>query len=228
MDESATKKSNDAPCKEYLSWQGFVDDQIGVDEAELLLHHLAGCSACAEKIRTLKRFKSFCEDQLGCEDENEEEQSRSALERTKQRIEAQRPPLKPVRPARRWWRYQAIAAVITLGLLAVLYLPSIWRSAGVSAESVLEEAILRERDKLYQPGKVLRWVTESDYQGLPGYSNGHFRIVHWQCNCDGSLAYLTKRYDQNQQLVEAFWRQPNGTEVRFNRVAGDLVEITRR
>jgi uncharacterized protein Usg len=149
-----------------------------------------------------------------------------ALERTKQRIKAQRPALKPVRPGRRWWRYQAIAAVIVLGLLSVLYLPSIWRSAGVSAESLLEEAILRERDKLYQPGKVLRWVTESDYQGLPGYPDGHHRIVHWQCNCDGSLAYLTKRYDHHQQLVEAFWRQPNGTEVRFNRAAGDLVEIT--
>jgi hypothetical protein len=226
MDESATKKRDDAPCREYLSWQGFVDDQIGVDEAELLLHHLAGCSACAEKIRTLKRFKSFCEDQLGSEDEKEEEQSRAALERTRQRIDAQRSALKPVRPARRWWRYQAIAAVIVLGLLALLYLPSIWRSVGVSAESVLEEATLRERAKLYQPGKILRWVTESDYQGLPGYPDGRYRIVHWQCNCDGSLALMTKRYDQSQQMIEAFWHQPDGTEVRFNRAAGDLVEIT--
>ncbi|MEP7273276.1 MAG: hypothetical protein ABI882_17385, partial [Acidobacteriota bacterium] len=226
MDENGTNINSDAPCKESLAWQSLLDEQLGLDETELLMHHLASCPACAEKLRTLSDAKSFCEDQLGSEDEDEEDTSSVILDRAKLNIQSQRPPLKPTRFGRSWWRYPAIAAAVFVALLSVLFLPSVWRRAGASAESVLAEAVLRERARAYQPGKVLRWVTESDFTGIAAYPDGRYRTTHWQCNCDGGLAFLTRRYDQNHELIEAFWHQPNGTEIRFVRAAGDLVEVT--
>lgn len=225
MDESGTNNRTDAPCREYLAWQNLLDEQLGVDESELLLHHLETCPACVEQVATLKRAKSLCEDQLGAEDDNEEESSRLSLDRAKRQIDLQRAMLKQPRPVRRWWRYYAIAALVILSITSVLLLPSFWNKAGASAEAILEEAILREREKAYQPGKVLHWVTESDCTGLTKYADGHYRTATWQCNCDGGLALITRRYDQENRLVEAFWRQPNGSEVRLVYGSGGLVEV---
>ncbi|HEY7180253.1 MAG TPA: hypothetical protein VIC84_02490 [Blastocatellia bacterium] len=221
MNESATDPNVGAPCEDCLAWQRLLDEELNPSAAELLLHHLKFCRACAETALRLSHEKSICEEQLGLEDEGEEEFSRQVLARVRLRIEEARQARRPAHFSRRWPQY---AAALILALL-VIWL-SLWRQTGASAEEVLAEAILRERAKAYQPGKVLYWTLESDYINIPTYADGRYRTLSWQSNCDGNLAFITRRYDQENRLTQAFWRKPNGAEVRFVQAGGAVVEIT--
>src|SRR5262249_52869849 len=118
MNESSTDASAGAPCEECLAWQRLLDEELNMDAAELLLHHLKSCRACAETARGLKQAKSLCEELLGLEDEGEEEFSDQVLARVRFQVETARPARRPAHFSRRWRRYVvAAAALILAGLV---------------------------------------------------------------------------------------------------------------
>ena len=119
----------------------------------------------------------------------------------------------PTMPRALWPRFAAAASLAAVAVM-VVWLPS----ANVSAtpDFVLDRARVSERSWRYQPGKVRRWVTESDIRGNPLMPDGRYRTLWWQSNVEGQTGEILRRYDEKDRLVFGRWTKSDGRDAYFS------------
>ncbi|MGH9940616.1 MAG: hypothetical protein ACREAM_30600, partial [Blastocatellia bacterium] len=88
MDDTTEKNPGHIRCEDELTLQKFLDEELAPDASELVFHHLRECQRCAALFQGLKDEQSFCQGQLGYEDESEADYSQAALRRVRIRLEA--------------------------------------------------------------------------------------------------------------------------------------------
>jgi hypothetical protein len=201
------------PCASVPDLQLLVDGELDGARLELVHHHVMACDACAALLRTLQGEKAVVRQALGAEDEAQVDLARDAVAR----VEAA---LGERRRRRSWLRlglppaFAAAAAVIALaGGLAMWIVvdPRVDAAPG----AILNEARVRENAWMFQPGKVLRWVVDSDLHGNPNLPDGEYRTLQWISNVPGAEASLLRKFNVGGDLVFAAWERPDGTEVVY-------------
>src|SRR5262249_1608843 len=75
-------------CEDELTLQKFLDEELAPDASELVFHHLKGRQRCASVFQDLKDEQSFCQRQLGSEDEIEDDHLQAVLRRVRIQLEA--------------------------------------------------------------------------------------------------------------------------------------------
>jgi hypothetical protein len=120
------------------------------------------------------------------------------------------------------WRAGIAVAVLMLVMAAAMWTTG---REPARAESILKQAVLRERGWKYQPDKVLHWVTETAIAGNSSLPDGHYRTEWWQNNHRGQAGAILRKYDSRGTLVWARQDRPDGSEVVFDHLRGDVATI---
>jgi len=225
MNDRAIDMIRNIQCEDELTLQKFLDQELEPAATELVFHHLESCNRCARTLSALKQLKSFCTEKLGCEDEMESDFSYQILNKAKARIDHEIGARRATPAARRWWRRTALVAAIIVAIATAIAWPLIERSQSVSADAILAETILRERSWAHQPNKVLHWIVETEMINQRTIPDGRYRTLCWQNNFEGQSGYISRRYDQENRLISAYWRKPDGSEIQFIDQNGGLIEI---
>jgi hypothetical protein len=225
-------------CADELSWQRLADGEVDADAAELMWHHLSVCDACRSCMAVVQANRRLVSELLGSEDDDPEAGAGAVTrvaEQLRGRTAAQQQPAADsasvpatvVKPAwtLAWWRRRSDtrstwprAAVATAALAAmallVLWLPSAEVTA--TPDFVLSKAQVSARAWMYQPGKVLRWVIESEIKGHPSMPDGKYRSLWWRSNVEGKRAEILRNYDENNRLSYGRWLKADGRDVYFS------------
>lgn len=124
-------------------------------------------------------------------------------------------------------RHGAFVPVATLvlvftGLLAWF---AISPSSGISASEILSESERRAGLWYRQPDKVLHWGWETTVVNSSHLPDGTYRSLHWLDNRNGRSLRLSRKYDQNGELVWGAWTREDGSEVVYNHFPKDEITI---
>ena len=218
-------------CADELTWQRLADGEIDPDHAELLWHHLSICEGCRACMASVQADRRFVGELLGTEDddtdvgdavnrvqlrlgENRAHGSIAGSPKTGATIITSAHPRWTWRVNRGLWPRLAAAAALAAVVSIVMWLPS--SNVGASPDFVLSRAEVSARAWTYQPGKVLRWVTESEIKGHPSIPDGKYRSLWWRSNVEGNRGEILRNYDEQNRLSYGRWLKADGREVYFS------------
>ena len=214
-------------CADELTWQRLADGEADPDRAELLWHHLSGCEACRACMAAVQSNRRVVSELLGKEDDDSD--AGAVVKRVQLLVQTEsslQPPIAgaetseavtprrarallawPTIPRTLWPRFAAAASLAALAVM-LLWLPSAKVSA--TPDFVLSKARVSERAWTYQPGKVLRWVTEADIRGNPYMPDGRYRSLWWRSNVEEQTGEILRKYDDKGQLSMGRWTKADG------------------
>ena len=208
-------------CSDQLLLHRLMDGDLDETEAELLSFHLESCADCRSSMAVIAAERTFVQDRLGAEDDEEQETAASALASIANRLPPH-PVVARVRRGPRWRAWLASAACASFVILISLpFVPSL----DALPTRILAEASARERRWMYQPDRVLHWEVQTLSKGVEGWEDGLWRTEFWQNNGATSFDQISRQTDPSGRTRRAHWQQPDGSTMMY-RSGERVIEVS--
>ncbi len=210
-------KRGDSPgagCVEDADLHAALDGELSDAALELVHVHVAGCAACGSRLRAVREERQQVATLLGQEDERDAEMVLAAVARIDRAIARTSRPSARQRSGSILKRL-GLAMASAAGLLLAFSWAGSDRDVTAAPGRILDEAMVRENAWMYQPGKVLHWVVESEISGSPRLADGRYTNRQWMSTVTGAEGELLRKTDASGRLVFATWRRRDGSVVTY-------------